>query len=81
MTATDTLRTARTLTEAGVPDRQADATARAIDEAVSGARDDLLTRVATREDLAQMRDQLTWRLLGGLGALLALFRLSEWLAP
>lgn len=81
MAATDTLRTARTLTDAGVPDRQADATARAIDEAVSDARDDLLTRVATREDLAQMRDQLTWRLLGGLGALLALFRLSEWLAP
>lgn len=81
MTATDTLRTARTLTDAGVPDRQADAIARAIDEAVGDARDDLLTRVATREDLAQMRDQLTWRLLGGLGALLALFRLSEWLAP
>ncbi len=77
MSATDTLRTARTLTEAGVPDRQADAHARAIEEAAA----DVLARVATREDLAQMRDQLTWRLLGGLGALLALFRLSEWLAP
>ncbi len=77
MSATDTLRTARTLTEAGVPDRQADAHARAIEDAAA----DVLTRVATREDLAQMRDQLTWRLLGGLGALLALFRLSEWLAP
>ncbi len=42
--ATDTLRTARTLTEAGVPDRQADATARAIDDAVSEATQELVTR-------------------------------------
>ena len=79
MTVTDTLRTARTLTEAGVPDRQADATARAIDEAITDA--DLVTKDYLRAELATMRDQLTWRLLGGMGALLAIFRLSEWLLP
>ncbi len=79
MSATDTLRTTRTLTEAGVPDRQADAHARAIDEAVDEATGDLVTREYLRAELATMRDQLTWRLLGGIGALLALFRLSEWM--
>lgn len=41
--ATDTLHTAETLRRAGVPDRQANAHARAIDEAVGN--------LATREDL------------------------------
>lgn len=40
MTVADTLRTARTLTEAGVPDRQADAHARAIDDAARDAVSD-----------------------------------------
>ncbi len=83
MSATiDTLRTAETLREAGVPVRQASAHARAIDEALSDAK--LVTRdyldMRLRAELATMRDQLTWRLLGGTGVLLALFRFSEWLA-
>ncbi len=52
--ATDTLRTAETLTEAGVPERQAAAHARAIDEAMAEAVGDLATRadlLATRADL------------------------------
>ncbi len=79
--ATDTLRTAETLTEAGVPERQAAAHARAVDAAVADAVGDLVTRDQLRAELAATRDQLTWRLLGGLGALLALFRLSGWLFP
>ena len=79
MTATDTLRTARTLTEAGVPDRQADATARAINEAIADAREDLLTRVATREDLAALEVRILRALLiqAGVivGAVVALLRL------
>ena len=47
--ATDTLRTAETLREAGVPDRQAAATARAIDDAITDAEP------ATRADLAVLR--------------------------
>ena len=73
----DTLRTAETLREAGVPERQASAHARAIDEALSDAK--LVTRDYLDARLATLRDQLTWRLLGGTGALLALFRFSEWL--
>ena len=42
--ATDTLQTAETLTEAGVPERQAAAHARAIDEATAEAVGDLVTR-------------------------------------
>ena len=83
MSATDTLRTAETLREAGVPDRQATAHARAIDEAVGEAVGDLVTRehldLTLRAELGKLRDQLTWRLLGGIGVLLALLRLSEWL--
>ena len=75
MTATDTLRTARTLTEAGVPDRQADAHAQTIEDAAG----DLLARVATREDLAELRADL-YRLAliqAGviIGAVVALLRL------
>ncbi len=44
MTATDTLRTAETLREAGVPERQATAHARAIDDAARDAVGDLVTR-------------------------------------
>ncbi|MDE2976245.1 MAG: hypothetical protein OXU63_01850 [Acidobacteriota bacterium] len=44
MTTTDTLRTARTLTKAGVPDRQADAHARATDNAVRDGVRNLVTR-------------------------------------
>ena len=77
----DILRTAETLREAGVPERQASAHARAIDEALSDAK--LVTReyldMRLSAELATTRDQLTWRLLGGTGALLALFRLSDWL--
>lgn len=80
-TSIDTLRAAETLREAGVPERQASAHARVIDEAITGAN--LVTReyldMRLRAELATMRDQLTWRLLGGTGALLALFRLAEWL--
>lgn len=74
----DTLRAAETLREAGVPERQAAAHARAIDAAFSDAS--LVTREYLDTRLATMRDQLTWRLLGGTGALLALFRFTEWLA-
>ena len=77
--ATDPLRTAETLREAGVLERQTAAHARATDEAVGAAAGDLVTREYLRAELATMRDQLTWRLLGGIGALLALLRLSEWL--
>ncbi len=63
-----------------------------MDAAVADAVGDLVTRdqlraelAVTRDqlraELATTRDQLTWRLLGGLGALLALFRLSGWLFP
>ncbi|MYJ11838.1 MAG: hypothetical protein F4086_16120 [Gemmatimonadetes bacterium] len=75
MSATDTLRTARTLTEAGVPDRQADATARAIEDAAG----DVLDRVATREDLARLETRLYRVLLIQtgviVGAVVALLRL------
>ncbi len=45
--ATDTLRTAETLRDSGVPNRQATAHARAIEEAVA----DLVTRDQMRADL------------------------------
>ena len=44
MTATDTLRSAETLREAGVPERQANAHGRAIDDAARDAVGDLVTR-------------------------------------
>ena len=53
--ATDTLRTAETLTEAGVPERQAAAHARAVDDAVGG--------LVTREHLDARLAQLETRLL------------------
>ncbi len=83
MSATDTLRTARTLTEAGVPDRQADAHARALDEAVG----DLVTRehldMTLRADLEALERRLTVSLYRALliqtaailGAMIALLRL------
>lgn len=81
-TSIDTLRAAETLRQAGVPERQAAAHAKVIDDAITGAN--LVTRdyldMRLRTELATLRDQLTWRMLGGMSALLALFRLSEWLA-
>ena len=52
--ATDTLRTVNTLREAGVPDRQAAAHARATDDAVSEA----IEALATRADIATLRAEL-----------------------
>ena len=80
--ATDTLRTAETLTEAGVPKRQAAAHARAIDEAMAEAVGDLVTRAdlaVVRTDLAALRADM-YRALwiqGGviIGAVVALIRL------
>jgi len=75
MAVTDTLRSAETLRDAGVPDRQAVATASAIEDAAG----DVLARVATREDLATLRADL-YRLAliqAGVivGAVVALLRL------
>ena len=77
--ATDTLRTAQTLTEAGVPERQAAAHARVIDEAMAEAVGDLVTRTDLRADLAAFRADM-YRALwiqGGviIGAVVALIRL------
>ena len=76
---TDTLRTAQTLTEAGVPERQAAAHARAIDEAMTDAANDLATRADLRNGLAELRADL-YRALwiqGGviIGVVVALIRL------
>ena len=75
MSATDTLRTAETLREAGVPDRQAAAHARAIDEAVGG----LVTREHLDERIAQLEARLYRAMLiqAGVivGAVVALLRL------
>jgi len=79
VSATDTLRTARTLTEAGVPDRQADAHAHVIDEAVG----DLVTRehldLKLRAELADLERRLLRVLLIQtgviVGAVVALLRL------
>ena len=73
--ATNTLRTAETLTEAGVPERQAAAHARAIDEAMAEA----VGEVVTRADMAALRADM-YRALwiqGGviIGAVVALIRL------
>ena len=84
--ATDTLRTAETLTEAGVPERQAAAHARAIDEAMAEAVGDLATRADLRTGLTDLRAELAalrsdmYRALwiqGGviIGAVVALIRL------
>ena len=75
MSTTDTLRTAETLTEAGVPDRQAAAHARAIEDAATEAVGDLVTRA----DLAQLEVRLVRILLIQtgviIGAVVALLRL------
>lgn len=56
--ATDTLRTAETLREAGVPDRQATAHARALEEGCSEAMSGLVTRADLRADLASLERRL-----------------------
>ena len=75
MSTTDTLRTAETLTEAGVPDRQAAGHARAIEDAATEAVGDLVTRA----DLAQLEVRLVRILLIQtgviIGAVVALLRL------
>ena len=77
--ATDTLHTAETLTEAGVPERQAAAHARAIDEALVEAVGDLVTRDNLRAELANLEGRLYRVLLvqAGVivGAVVALIRL------
>jgi hypothetical protein len=75
MSTTDTLRTAETLTEAGVPERQAAGHARAIEDAATEAVGDLVTRA----DLAQLEVRLVRILLIQtgviIGAVVALLRL------
>ncbi len=69
----DTLATARSLEDAGMDTRQA--------EAVAGAMRDAVTEgSATKADLAELKAEiradlaaLTWRILGGVGLLLAVF--------
>lgn len=77
--AIDTLRTAETLTEAGVPERQAAAHARAIDEALTEAVGDLVTRDSLRAELANLEGRLYRVLLVQtgviVGAVVALMRL------
>ncbi|MDE2977798.1 MAG: hypothetical protein OXU63_09805 [Acidobacteriota bacterium] len=73
--ATDTLQTAQTLTEAGVPERQAAAHARAIDDAVG----ELVTRDHLHAEMAALRADV-YRALwiqGGVivGVVVALVRL------
>ena len=68
--ATDTLRTAETLTEAGVPERQAAAHAKAIDTAAGEAVGELVTRA----DLYRALLIHTAANAAIVGALLALFR-------
>lgn len=77
--ATDTLRTAEALREAGVNERQAAATARAVEDAVADATGELVTRDHLRAELATLRDALTWRIVGIVAGLLALFRGLEWM--
>ena len=71
MSATDTLRTAATLREAGVPDRQAAAHARAVDEACT----DRAGQLVTRADLYRALLIQTAANAALVGGLLALFRL------
>ena len=79
MSTTDTLRTAETLTEAGVPDRQAAAHARAIEDAATEAVGDLVTREDLRSALAELRADLYRMMLiqAGviIGTVVALLRL------
>ncbi len=75
MSTTGTLRTAETLMEAGVPDRQAAGHARAIEDAATEVLGDLVTRA----DLAQLEVRLVRILLIQtgviIGAVVALLRL------
>ncbi len=66
--ATDTLRTAENLRKGGVPDRQADAHARAIDDAVGEGTRDLVTR-------ADLYRAMLIQTGGIIGAVVALIRL------
>ncbi len=79
MSTTDTLRTAETLTEAGVPDRQAAGHARAIEDAATEAVGDLVTREDLRAALAELRADLYRMMLiqAGviIGTVVALLRL------
>lgn len=59
MTSTDTLKTAQTLREGGMPDRQADAHARAIDDAVT----DGVSNLVTQADLSDLRADIYRALL------------------
>ena len=61
----DTLATARKLESAGLDAAQAEAVTEAIRAAVTEG-------VATKSDLAALELRLTWRILGGVAALLAL---------
>ncbi len=72
MTATDTLRTVETLREAGVPERQAAAQARVIDQAVGHAMDNLVTRDCLRATLYRA---LLLQAAAIVGAVVALLRL------
>ena len=51
VSATDTLKTAETMREAGVPDRQAEGIARAVDDACVDAVSELVTREHLRAEL------------------------------
>ena len=64
-TVIDTLAYAEQLEEAGVQRTQAEAMARALNDA-------LVTNLATKTDLAQLENRLTWRLLGGMTVLLTI---------
>jgi len=73
----DTLATARSLEQAGMDSPQAEAVAGAIRTAVTEG-------AATKADLADLKAEiraelnaLTWRILGGVGLLLALFTAFE----
>lgn len=56
MSATDTLKTAETLREAGMPERQASAAARSVDDAITGAG--LVTGDQLRAELATLETRL-----------------------
>lgn len=81
--ATGTLRTAKTLPEAGVPERQAAAHARAIDDAAAEATGGLVTRGYLDARLESLERRLTVALYRALliqtaailGAVFALLRL------
>ena len=85
MSATDTLRTAEMIREAGLPERQAAGIARAIDEAVTASRGDVATRgdmETLRADMVALRADMyraLWVQAGVIvGAVVALQRLIPW---